>query len=157
MTNNKINPWSILLRDLHGEFNPLLGGSSRHGKDHFFGDLVNPEEEQWSPRVDIKEEPEKFIITADLPGISNKDLEIYLENNVLSIKGTRTLERDIKKENYSRIERFSGSFYRQFTLPDHVSTDHIKANCKHGVLEIVIPKKERHVPKKIAVHSNNQE
>ena len=108
-----------------------------------------------SPRVDIKEEAEQFIINADLPGINPKEIEISMENNVLTIKGIRTLERNVKEENYSKIERFSGSFYRQFTLPDHVNGEAIKANSKHGVLEIIIPKKERHVPKKITVQDVN--
>lgn len=148
--SHKTNPWSILLRDIHNEVNPLFS------KDRIFGDLSNPEEERWSPRVDIKEEPEKFVITADLPGVNPKDIEISLENNVLSIKGVRNLERNVKKENYSRIERFSGSFYRQFTLPDHINSEHIKASGKHGILEIIVPKKERHVPKKITVHDDEK-
>lgn len=144
----KYNPWSIF-RDLQGDVNQLF-----ENRDKLLADLANQETEQWSPRVDIKEEPEQFVITADLPGISPKEIEISVENNVLSIKGLRTIERNLKEENYSRIERFSGSFYRQFTLPDHVNTEAIKANGKHGVLEIVVPKKERHLPKKISVQSD---
>ena len=120
-------------------------------------DLSNVETSQWSPRVDIKEEPHQFIITADLPGVEPKEIEISMENNVLSIKGVRNLIRKNKEENYSRVERFSGTFYRQFTLPDHVNADSIKAAGKHGVLEIIIPKKERHVPKKIKVHQERED
>jgi len=144
----KYNPWSIL-RDIHGEVNQLFE------RDPSLGDLSNQETNQLSPRVDIKEEAEQFIINADLPGINPKEIEISMENNVLTIKGIRTLERNVKEENYSKIERFSGSFYRQFTLPDHVNGEAIKANSKHGVLEIIIPKKERHVPKKITVQDVN--
>lgn len=144
------NPWSIL-RDMHGDLNQLFD------RDKMLAELTNNGNEQWLPKVDIKEEPHQFIITADLPGINPKDIEISLENNVLSIKGVRTLERNLKNDNYSRIERFSGSFYRQFTLPDHVNSEGIKAHGKHGVLEINIPKKERHTPKKISVRQNNED
>jgi HSP20 family protein len=140
----KYNPWSIL-RGIQGEVNQLFDVDPNNGE------LPNMETSQWSPKVDIKEEASQFIITADLPGINPKDIEISMENNVLSIKGVRKLERNIKEDNYSRMERFSGSFYRQFTLPDHVNNEAIQAKGKHGVLEILIPKKERHVPKKISV------
>jgi len=143
----KYNPWSIL-RGIQGEVNQLFD------VDPNSGELPNMETSQWSPKVDIKEEASQFIITADLPGINPKDIEISMENNVLSIKGVRKLERNIKEDNYSRMERFSGSFYRQFTLPDHVNNEAIQAKGKHGVLEILIPKKERHVPKKISVQSD---
>lgn len=146
---NKPNPWSIL-RDMHGDLNQLFD------PDKMFADFTNNENERWLPKVDIKEDTNQFIITADLPGVNPKDIEISLENNVLSIKGNRHLVRNSKEENYSRVERFSGAFYRQFTLPDHVNNDGIKAHGKHGVLEILIPKKERHNPKKITVrHDNN--
>lgn len=143
----KYNPWSIL-RGIQGEVNQLFDVDPNNGE------LPNMETSQWSPKVDIKEEASQFIITADLPGINPKDIEISMENNVLSIKGVRKLERNIKEDNYSRMERFSGSFYRQFTLPDHVNSEAIQAKGKHGVLEILIPKKERHVPKKISVQAD---
>ena len=95
-----------------------------------------------------------FVISADVPGVEPKDIEISMENNTLTIKGNRTLERKTKEEKYSRVERFSGTFYRQFTLPDHVNSEAIKAKGNHGVLEIIIPKKERHVPKRIRVHED---
>jgi HSP20 family protein len=141
---NDLDTWDILLRGLHNDLltKPMKG---------WVGDIVNPEEKQWSPRVDIKEEPTQFVITADLPGIHEKNLEVFLENNTLSIKGNRNLERNVKKDTYTRVERFSGSFYRQFTLPPHINSEQIKASCKHGVLEIVIPKKDRHTPKKIKI------
>ncbi len=150
MPSVRYNPLS-LLRDMQGEFNQLL--------DRDFvttPDLSNVGTVQWSPRVDIKEEPNQFIIIADLPGVDPKEIELSIENNVLTIKGTRTLERNLKEENYSKTERFSGAFYRQFNLPDHVNGEAIKAKGKHGVLEIIIPKKERHVPKKIKVHEEKE-
>ncbi|MGD0466355.1 MAG: Hsp20/alpha crystallin family protein [Gammaproteobacteria bacterium] len=146
----RYNPLS-LLQDMQRDFNPLLDRDFANTPD-----LSNVETSQWSPRVDIKEDPSQFIIIADIPGVEPKDIEISMENNVLTIKGTRTLERKLKEEKYSRIERFSGTFYRQFTLPDHVNSEAIKAKGKHGVLEVTIPKKERHVPKKIKVHEEKE-
>jgi HSP20 family protein len=148
---NPYNPLS-LLRDIQGEVNQLF----ERGDLGNMSDLSNVETSQWSPRVDIKEESHQFVITADLPGVDPKELEISMENNTLTIKGTRNLVRKTKEENYSRVERFSGTFYRQFTLPDHVNGDTIKASCKHGVLELTVPKKERHVPKKIKVHEEDE-
>ena len=146
----RYNPLS-LLQDMQRDFNPLLDRDFANTPD-----LSNVETSQWSPRVDIKEDPSQFIIIADIPGVEPKDIEISMENNVLTIKGTRTLERKLKEEKYSRMERFSGTFYRQFTLPDHVNSEAIKAKGKHVVLELTIPKKERHVPKKIKVHEEKE-
>lgn len=145
----KYNPWSIL-RDIQGEVNQLFN------QEHNTSDLSNVETSEWSPRVDIKEEPNKFIITADLPGVDPKEIEISMKRNVLSIKGTRRIDRNIKKEHYSRIERFSGLFYRQFALPaEHVNSEEIQAKSKHGVLEIIIPKKEGFISKKIEVQEES--
>jgi len=105
----------------------------------------------WSPRVDIKEEVDKYVIQADLPGVDPKDIEISIEKSVLTIKGERKLMHHVKEENYSRIERFAGKFSRQFTLPEPAKTDEIQAKGKNGVLDIIIPKKDPVVPKKIEV------
>lgn len=141
------SPWS-LLRDIQGEVNNLLDRGLTTPSD-----LSEVETSQWSPRVDIKEEADKFIITADLPGVNPKEIEISMDGQVLTLKGERKLERKVNEEKYSRVERFSGMFYRRFTLPDHVDAERIQAKSKHGVLEICIPKKERHTPKKIAVQA----
>lgn len=114
-------------------------------------DVSNSAISQWSPQVDVKEEQSKFVVTADLPGVDPKDIEVSLEHNVLTIKGHRKLERTTKEENYSRVERFSGTFCRQFTFPEYVNSEQIEATGGNGVLTILIPKKERHVAKKIEV------
>jgi len=144
------SPWS-LLRDIQGEVNHLLDRGLMPSAD-----LSEVETSQWSPRVDIKEEIDRFVITADLPGVEPKEIEIAMDGQVLTLKGERKLERKAQEEKYSRVERFSGVFYRRFTLPDHVAGEKIQAKSKHGVLEIIIPKKERHVPKRIEVHSEEQ-
>lgn len=96
----------------------------------------------WSPQVDIKEDAEKYIVHADIPGVNGKDIKISLDNNVLTIEGERVFEDRKESENYSRLERFEGSFQRQFTLPKNIDSNKIAAKTKDGVLEVVIPKVE---------------
>lgn len=109
----------------------------------------------WSPSVDIREENNKYIVLADLPGVNEKDLQVTLENNVLTIKGVRLLDKTVENKGFSRQERFFGQFYRRFTLPESADSSKIQAVCKHGVLELSIPKKAATQAKKINVkHSN---
>ncbi|TNF97564.1 MAG: Hsp20/alpha crystallin family protein [Gammaproteobacteria bacterium] len=103
----------------------------------------------WTPAVDIKEEDQRYLIRADVPGIKPEDIDISLENGVLTIKGERRHESE--EEGYKRIERVHGTFFRRFTLPDNVDPDKVDAKCKDGVLEIVIDKQEKVLPKKITV------
>jgi HSP20 family protein len=95
----------------------------------------------WSPSVDIFETENEIVLTAELPGIEDKDIEIKLDDNTLTLKGERQLEKETQEENYHRIERSYGSFYRSFTLPHYVDQDKIKAEHEHGVLKVFIPKK----------------
>lgn len=107
--------------------------------------------EEWSPAVDIKEEDDKFTIHADLPGVKSEDIEVTAENGVLTIKGERESHKEEEKENYRRVERFSGSFMRRFTLPERADLDNISAETKDGVLELTIPKSPESKPKRIDV------
>ncbi len=109
---------------------------------------------KWMPSVDIKEEEDRYIFLADIPGVDPKDIEVTSENGSLTIKGERESESKEEREGYKRVERSSGSFYRRFTLPDSVDTDHINAHSKNGVLEITVPKSEKVKPKKIAVEAS---
>jgi HSP20 family protein len=106
---------------------------------------------EWSPSVDIKEEPDRFVIHADVPGVNPDDIDIHMENGQLTIKGEKKTEATTDEKNYKRIERTYGSFYRRFGLPDSAQADRISARSKHGVLEIVIPKRESVQPRKISV------
>lgn len=106
---------------------------------------------EWAPAVDIKEEADKFVINADIPGVKPEDIDISMENGVLTIKGEKKSEAKTEKEGYKRVERTYGSFYRRFSLPDTANAEAISAASKHGVLEIVIPKREAVQPKKISV------
>ncbi|MCK9637211.1 MAG: Hsp20/alpha crystallin family protein [Methylobacter tundripaludum] len=108
---------------------------------------------EWAPAVDIKEEADKFVIHADIPGVKPEDIEVSMEAGVLTVKGQKETEVKTEKEGYKRIERTSGSFYRRFSLPDSADGDAINAKCKLGVLEIIIPKREAIKPKRINVVS----
>jgi HSP20 family protein len=135
-----------VLRDIQNEINQLFQRNWRSDND-----ISDSATSHWSPHVDIKEEAEKFIVIADLPGVEPKDVEVSMENNVLTLKGRRTLERQEKEQGYSRMERFSGSFCRQFTLPDSVEGGQIEARTKNGVVAIIIPKKVQRAARKIEV------
>ncbi len=105
----------------------------------------------WTPSVDIHENESELVLSAEVPGIEDKDIEIEIENNTLSIKGERKIEKETKEENYHRIERSYGSFYRSFTLPTNVNQDNIKAEYDNGVLRISLPKKPELKSKKVKV------
>lgn len=123
--------------------------------DKFFGeadtDASSVVTSQWVPRVDIKEEDARFVIFADLPGVDPKDIEIHMDKGILSIKGERTLEKAEENPRFSRVERHHGVFYRRFALPDSADAEGINACGKHGVLEIVIPKRPETTPRRIEV------
>ena len=106
---------------------------------------------EWAPAVDIKEEADKFVIHADIPGVKPEEIDISMEDGVLTIKGEKKSESKTEKEGYKRVERTYGSFYRRFSLPDTANAAAISASSKHGVLEVVIPKREAVQPKKISV------
>ncbi|MDX1513596.1 MAG: Hsp20/alpha crystallin family protein [Gammaproteobacteria bacterium] len=105
----------------------------------------------WAPAVDIKEETDRFVLRADVPGVDSKDIDITMENGVLTIKGERKREDMEQRDGYKRVERVYGSFYRRFTLPDTADADKISATNKNGVLEVTIPKQEKVQPRRIEV------
>jgi len=105
----------------------------------------------WTPAVDIIEDDKNYTIHADVPGVKPKEVEIEIENGVLTLKGQREEIKQDEKEGYKRAERVYGSFYRRFTLPETVNADDIKAKTEHGVLEVVIPKRAKPEPKRIKV------
>jgi HSP20 family protein len=105
----------------------------------------------WTPPVDIQETDDAYRIHAELPGMTKDDIQITLENNVLRLSGERKLEKDVKKENYHRIERTYGAFSRSFALPTQVSPDKVEAKFENGVLSIVVPKAEQAKPRRIAI------
>ena len=125
--------------------------------DRFFGgedtDQSNVVTSQWTPRVDIKEEKERFLILADIPGVDPKDIEIHMEKGVLSIKGERKVETKSEDGKFTRDERMHGLFHRRFALPDSADADGISASGRNGVLEIVIPKRAESTPRRIEIRA----
>ena len=109
---------------------------------------------EWSPLVDITEDDKEYLIKADLPEVDPKDLDIRVENNLLTIRGERKFEKKVNEENYLRVERSFGSFARSFTLANTVNPDAIKAEYQNGVLTLTIPKREEAKPKQIKVNVN---
>lgn len=105
----------------------------------------------WVPAVDIKEDEQRFVIHADIPGVDPQEIEITMEAGILTIKGERQIESQEERKNYKRMERARGTFYRRFGLPDTAAAEKITATGKQGVLEIVIPKRLIAQPRKINV------
>ncbi len=135
------NPWDTM-RDFHGELNRIFGeDEGRHVETAT----------DWIPSVDIKEMKDAYEVSADVPGVDPKDIHVSLEHDVLTVKGDRKAESRDEGEGYTRTERVYGSFYRRFTMPDTADGENISAKTEHGVLKLHIPKKERALPKRIAV------
>lgn len=145
----RYEPWN-LLNQFQKEVNRLF--ESRLG-DLQEGDSSSIVTSGWRPAVDIKEEDNRFVILADVPGIDPKDIEVTMEDGVLTLKGERSTQTEEEREGYKRIERARGTFYRRFSLPDSADAEGIKAKGNDGVLEIAIPKHERVQPRRIAVQS----
>jgi HSP20 family protein len=101
--------------------------------------------------VDIYEDGNQMVIKADLPDVHEKDIEVRLENNTLSIRGERKFEKKVSEENYLRVERAYGSFSRSFSLPTTVDAEHIHAEHRNGVLTVTLPKREESKPRQIKV------
>ena len=108
------------------------------------------------PAVDIYEDNNKVVLKLEVPGIDEKDLDVRVENNTLTVKGERKFEKEEKEENFHRIERRYGSFYRAFTLPSTVDAEHINAGYTNGVLKLELSKKPEAQPKQIKVTVGGQ-
>lgn len=148
MSINRHGPWNV-----HGNH---LQNEMRNVFERFFSaedsDQSNVVTSQWTPRVDIKEEDNRFAIFADIPGVDPKDIEITMEKGILSIKGERKAETTGENGKLTRIERSQGVFYRRFALPDSADAEGIKAVGRHGVLEVTIPKRPETAPRRINVN-----
>jgi HSP20 family protein len=106
---------------------------------------------RWIPAMDLVETDGEYVLRADLPGLSEQDVNIELEDNVLTVSGERKAEHEERKEGYYRVERASGSFSRSLTLPEGVDPEGVKANFDRGVLEVRVPKPEEHKPRKVQI------
>ena len=141
-------------------FEPYCGTSSAQNQfDRFLREAFSPvfgageaSTRTWAPPVDIYENGDNLVLKAELPGINPDDVEIRVEDNTLYLKGERKFEKEVKEQNYHRVERSYGTFTRTFSLPNSVDADKVAANYKDGVLTLTMPKKEEAKPKTIKIN-----
>ena len=151
---NTITRWdqSRGLTTLQDQVNRLFEGNlARDRSGH--ADLAT-----WAPPVDIYETENELVVKADLPDLQEKDIDVRVENNTLTIRGERRFEKDINEDNYLRVERAYGPFTRSFSLPNTVNSEGIRAEYRHGVLTLHMAKLEESKPKqiKISVSANGE-
>ena len=140
MTIVRYEPWAFV-------------GRLQRQLDRALGEVADGATVSWIPRVDIHEEDERFVVTADLPGVEGKDIEITAEKGVLTLKGERRSEEKSSTNGFESIERASGTFLRRFTLPESLDAEAIKASHVNGVLEITIPKRPTAQPRRIEIQA----
>ncbi len=149
MTVVRYEPWN-LYNQLQDEINKVFQSRLGPVSEDDNSSVVTS---HWSPAVDIKEEADRFLLLADVPGVEPKDIEITMEHGVLTIRGERATENEEERQAFKRVERARGTFYRRFSLPDTADPERISAKGRNGVLEITIPKHEKLQPRKISVES----
>jgi len=143
---SRIDPFRGL-STLQDEVNRLFESS-------FHGRADNSALTSWAPAVDIYETENDLVLKADLPDLNEKEIDIRVENNMLTVRGERKFEQQVKEENYLRIERTYGSFSRSFGLPNTVNTEGINASYKNGVLRVTMPKRAESKLKQVKVNVN---
>jgi HSP20 family protein len=148
---NMITRW-----DPFREFNSITDRMNRLFQDTYGSTGTRAEEclatMNFVPPVDVYEDEHNVTLKMEVPGIDQKDIDVRMENNTLTVRGERKFEKDEKEENFHRIERRYGSFYRAFTLPDTVDTENVSADYDNGVLKIKLAKKAEAKPKQIKVN-----
>lgn len=143
---------------LMNRWDPFFRGTNLPDISRIFGEFLGrsgPQESNlttWAPAVDIYENEQELVVKADLPDIDPKQLDIRVENNVLTIRGERKFEEETKDGDYLRVERAYGSFARSFTLANTVNAEAIRADYANGVLTLHVPKREEAKPKQIKVN-----
>ena len=135
------DPWESI-REVRGEMDRIFNRDAKA-----YAETAS----DWVPLVDIKEGKDAYEVIADVPGVNPKDIDVSLEEGVLTVRGARKSEDKDEGEGYTRTERVYGSFYRRFTLPETADAEHISAKTEHGVLKLHIPKKEKALSKRITV------
>jgi HSP20 family protein len=143
MTIVRYEPWALFDR-LHQQLDHAFGLNTDSGKSASVS---------WIPHVDVREEAERFVVAADLPGVEGKDIEITADKGVLTIRGERGSEKSTASDGFERIERARGTFLRRFSLPESADAEAIKATHANGVLEVSIPKRPQEQPRKITVQA----
>jgi HSP20 family protein len=136
------------LSTLHDQVNRLFNESM------FRGQAQDSAITTWAPAVDIFETPNELVVKADLPDVDEKDIDIRVENNLLTIRGERKFEKSVSEDNYLRVERTYGAFSRSFSLPNTVNAETIHAEYKNGVLTVNLPKREESKPRQVKVSVN---
>jgi len=150
------------MRSSLSRFEPFRGVSTFQDQiNHFFNEAFDRSSDEanltpWAPAVDIYETAHQLVVKTDLPDIKPEELDIRVENNILTIRGEREFEKKVNENNYLRVERSYGSFSRSFSLANTVNTEAIQADYKNGVLTLSIPKREEAKPKQIKVHVEGQ-
>jgi HSP20 family protein len=146
------------MRATLNRWEPFRGAATLQEQvNHLFGNVLERSAEEsnltsWAPAVDIYETEHELVVKADLPEVDPKDLDIRVENNILTIRGERKFEKKVNEENYLRVERAYGSFSRSFSLANTVNSEAIKADYQNGALTLTIPKREEAKPKQIKVN-----
>lgn len=138
------DPWRVVTQ-LQRDLDRVFGSPQLQGDDAASA-IAN-----WAPAVDIREEPQQFVLHADLPGVRPEDIEVSLEKGILTVRGQRLLDNRDEKDGYRRVERVAGEFFRRFSLPDTADSQSVKAKFTNGVLEVVIPKQQQVLPRRITV------
>ncbi len=138
-------PWQII-----NDLNSVLDGNLGRLRG---GDDSRVEGGSWIPAVDIKETADRFVLLVDIPGVNPQDVEISMENNILTLKGAREESKEANEDGYHRVERLKGCFYRRFTLPDTADPENVTAKSRHGVLEVSIHKRKALLARRIQVQS----
>jgi HSP20 family protein len=133
-----------MLQDrMNRAFGDLWGHTRRPDEDYISG--------SWMPTVDVRETKNALEISAELPGIEPKEVEVSVEDGVLTLKGARNFEKATEGETYHRVERAYGSFERSFSLPTNVDPEKVQATYRHGVLHLTLPKREEAKPRSISI------
>lgn len=147
---SKREPMSSLLSGLQRDINQLFDPFDWRNQNTEMAKMS-----EWMPAIDIKDEKDQYLIHADIPGVDPKMIDVNFENGILTLKGEKESNQKEETKNYVRVERVKGSFMRQFSLPDSVEADKIRASTKHGVLEIAIPKGMKSAARKITIDTND--
>lgn len=144
MTVVRYQPWALIDR-LHRQLDQTFSSET--------GAAADAAQVSWIPPVDIREESDRFVVLADVPGVEPKDIHITADKGVLTIRGERRAREAQQPDGWQRVERRSGTFLRRFTLPEGANVEAISARHVHGVLEVAIPKQPRLQPRRIDIEA----
>ncbi len=146
----RYDPWSTL-RQLQSDLDQVFGPGAGPGSLSRAGDDNGETASNWLPAVDIREDDEAYQVQVDLPGVPAEQIDVAMDNGMLTIKGQRESDETQGGANWKRVERVRGTFFRRFTLPDNVDAERIQARSRNGVLEVTVPKRAEEPAKRIKV------